>query len=49
MSYEILVAEEFWRRLEKVGDRETGERLAKAIRKLVDSPRERGRRSFAHR
>jgi len=43
MPYEILVAEEFWRRLEKVGDRAIGDRLAKAIRKLAESPRERGR------
>ena len=43
MSYEIVVAEEFWRRLEKLGDRSVGERLAKATRRLADSPRERGR------
>ena len=43
MAFEVLVAEEFWRRLAKIGDRGVGERLAKAIRRLKDSPRERGR------
>ena len=42
MPYEVLVAEEFWKRLEKVGDRALGERLVKALRKLADAPRERG-------
>ncbi len=43
MPYEVLVAEEFWRRLEKAGDRALGERVAKAVRRLAESPRARGR------
>ena len=42
MAYEVLVAEEFWKRLEKLGDRALGERLVKALRKLEDAPRKRG-------
>ena len=42
MPYEVLVAEEFWKRLEKLGDRPLGERLVKALKKLRDAPRDRG-------
>ena len=43
MPYELLVAEEFWKLLEKTRDRALGERIVKALRKLRDAPRERGR------
>lgn len=43
MPYDVLVAEEFWRRLKKTRDRALGEKLVKSLGKLKESPRERGR------